>query len=491
MTAMTSGAALKHLREAQPGREPSRPSLILIDDDLLIVDALTFLLTPAFDVHSANSRSQARALLQALPAPPALALVDLGLPPKPHAPDEGFALITELLAFNRAMKILVLSGQSNRLNIQHALTLGAVDFLPKPCDGDLLLARLKHQLMLLDAEQNSERRGGRHTEALLIGSSPGMTTLRALIGRFANSPFPVLVEGESGGGKELVAQCLHHESRRTGALLLALNCAAFTPELLEAQLFGAARGAYTGADRARAGFFEEVSNGTLFLDEVGEMPLELQAKFLRVLENGEYYRLGETQARRAEARIVAASNRDLRDAVRRGQFRADLFHRLSVLTVSVPPLSSRGDDWRELLAHFQQQYADTVSPFSLSAEADALLGGYAFPGNVRELRNIVIRLGTRYPGAEVTAAAMALELEAQLGAPVATVDGADAAALRGRLVTDGFRLDDELATLERQYVTLALDIAHGNLSRAARLLGVNRTTLYSKLARLGLNPSQE
>ena len=487
---MTSGAALKHLREAQPGREPSRPSLILIDDDLLIVDSLTFLLAPAFDVHSASSRGQARALLQALPAPPALALVDLGLPPKPHAPDEGFALITELLAFNRAMKILVLSGQNNRLNIQHALTLGAVDFLPKPCDGELLLARLKHQLMLLDAEQSSERRG-RHTEELLIGSSPGMTTLRALIEQFANSPFPVLVEGESGGGKELVAQCLHRESRRAGAPLLALNCAAFTPELLEAQLFGAARGAYTGADRARAGFFEEVGHGTLFLDEVGEMPLELQAKFLRVLENGEYYRLGETQARRAEARIVAATNRDLRDAVRRGQFRADLFHRLSVLTVSVPPLRSRGGDWRELLAHFQHQYADTVSPFSLSADADALLGAYAFPGNVRELRNIVIRLGTRYPGAEVTAAAMALELESQLGAPVARADGADMVALRGRLMTEGFRLDDELATVERQYVTLALDIAHGNLSRAARLLGVNRTTLYSKLARLGLNPPQE
>jgi|LNFM01.1.fsa_nt_gb DNA-binding NtrC family response regulator len=487
---MASGAALKHLREAQPGRESSRPSLILIDDDPLIVDSLSFLLAPQFDVHCANSRSQARGVLQSLAVPPTLALVDLGLPPKPHAPDEGFALITELLAFNRAMKILVLSGQNNRLNIQHALTLGAVDFLPKPCDGDLLLARLRHQLMLLDAEQTSER-PGQHTEELLIGSSTGMTTLRALIKQFANSPFPVLIEGESGGGKELVAQCLHRESRRAAAPLLALNCAAFTPALLEAQLFGAARGAYTGADRARGGFFEEVGSGTLFLDEVGEMPLELQTRFLRVLENGEYYRLGETQARRAEARILAATNRDLRDAVRRGQFRADLFHRLSVLTVSVPPLRSRGDDWRELLAHFQRQYADTVSPFTLSAQADALLAAYSFPGNVRELRNIVIRLGTRYPGSEVSAAAMAQELESQLGAPAEPADAAAAPALRGRLLTEGFRLDEELATLERQYVTLALELAHGNLSRAARLLGVNRTTLYSKLARLGLNPPQE
>ncbi len=318
-----------------------------------------------------------------------------------------------------------------------------------------------------------------------------MTTLRALVEQFANSPFPVLIEGESGTGKELVAQCLHRESRRAQAPLLALNCAAFTPELLEAQLFGAARGAYTGADRARAGFFEEAGQGTLFLDEVGEMPLELQSRFLRVLENGEYYRLGETQARRAEARIVAATNRDLRDAVRRGEFRADLFHRLSVLTVGVPPLRSRGEDWRELLAHFQRQYAATVSPFNLSSDAEQLLAGYAFPGNVRELRNIVIRLGTRYPGATVGAAAMAQELETRLGAPAAHVDAAAADALRARLLGEGFRLDEELATLERQYVMLALALAHGNLTRAARLLGVNRTTLYGKLARLGLNPPQE
>ena len=487
---MASGAALKHLREGASSRDSARPSLILIDDDPLIVDSLSFLLGAQFDVQCASSRPQARKLLQALPVAPALALVDLGLPPKPHAPDEGFALITELLAFNRAMKILVLSGQNSRQNIQHALTLGAVDFLPKPCDGDLMFARLRHQLMLLDAEHASGL-PSKDTASVRIGSSAGMETLRALIRQFANSPFPVLVEGESGGGKELVAQCLHRESRRAAAPLLALNCAAFTPELLEAQLFGAARGAYTGADRARPGFFEEVGGGTLFLDEVGEMPLELQTKFLRVLENGEYYRVGETQARRAEARIVAATNRDLREAVRRGQFRADLFHRLSVLTVSVPPLRSRGDDWRELLAHFQRQYADTVSPFSLSPDADALLAAYAFPGNVRELRNIVIRLGTKYPGAEVSAAAMALELEPRLGAPATGIDTADAAAVRGRLLTEGFRLDDELATLERQYVTLALEIAHGNLSRAARLLGVNRTTLYSKLARLGLNPPQE
>lgn len=487
---MAAGAIRKSAPEAPPGCAAQRPALILIDDDPLIVDALCFLLAPHFEVRCAGTRSEARTLLQTLSAAPALALVDLGLPPQPHAPDEGFALITELLAFNRAMKILVLSGQNDRRNVQHALTLGAVDFLPKPCDGELLVARLQHQLMLLEAEALGAQQG-RHTAELLIGSSAGMATLRALVEQFANSPFPVLVDGESGTGKELVAQCLHRESRRSAAPLLALNCAAFTPELLEAQLFGAARGAYTGADRARAGFFDEVGPGTLFLDEVGEMPLELQSRFLRVLESGEYYRLGETQARRSQARIVAATNRDLREAVRRGQFRADLFHRLSVLTVSVPPLRSRGDDWRELLAHFQRQYATTVSPFTLSRDAERLLADYSFPGNVRELRNIVIRLGTKYPGATVGAEALAQELEERLGTETGDSDTAGTDALRARLRTEGFRLDDELAALERQYVLLALEYAHGNLSRAARLLGVNRTTLYGKLARLGLELPQE
>jgi len=299
----------------------------------------------------------------------------------------------------------------------------------------------------------------------------------------------VLVEGESGGGKELVAQCLHRESRRAAAPLLALNCAAFTPELLEAQLFGAARGAYTGADRARPGFFEEVGGGTLFLDEVGEMPLELQTKFLRVLENGEYYRVGETQARRAEARIVAATNRDLREAVRRGQFRADLFHRLSVLTVSVPPLRSRGDDWRELLAHFQRQYADTVSPFSLSPDADALLAAYAFPGNVRELRNIVIRLTARYPGATVGAAEVVAEFDAaeavDRDSPAAAPSAGDEQRLQAarRHLEDNERidLDATLAGWERSYVEAALELSGGNVSQAARRLGINRTTLYNRM----------
>jgi len=477
------------VRRARARPEPvsgARPAakLLLVDDDELIVDALCVALEDEFDVLSAGTRAEALERLRSGGEQPPLALVDLGLPPAPHRPDEGFALIGDLFAFNPDMKVLVLSGQTERGNIQHALTLGAVDFVPKPCDTALLISRLRHQLMLTEAEVPAARMP-RTPRDLLAGESSAMATLRALIEQFADTPFPVLVEGESGSGKELVAECLHAASARREGPLMTINCAAFRPELLESQLFGHARGAYTGADKARAGFFEEADQGTLFLDEVGEMPLDLQAKFLRVLENGEYYRLGETMRRQTSARIVAATNRDLREAVRAGDFRADLFHRLTVLTLNVPPLRERGDDWRQLLDQFQRQYAETIKPFELAEEGAALLATYPFPGNVRELRNIVIRLGAKYPGRRIGAAELRpeLELDYALAAPVGAAALGD---VESRLRTPGFRLDAELETVERAYVETALRLGAGNLSKAARLLGINRTTLYGRLARLGL-----
>ena len=485
-SALTSpfAAAREHLNMSTS--PPQRTVLLLVDDDELIVDALGFVLADEFEILAAPNRASARELLRKTKPAPQLALIDLGLPPTPHTPSEGFALIGDLFAFNPAMKVLVLSGQDERRNIQHALTLGAVDFVPKPCPPDLLRARLQHQLRLLEAE-HSETSNSAGSGELLLGASPAMTTLRSLIAQFADTPFPVLVEGESGSGKELVAQALHGVSARRRGPMLTMNCAAFSPDLLEAQLFGHARGAYTGADRARAGFFEEASHGTLFLDEVGEMPLDLQAKFLRVLENGEYYRLGETEPRRSNARIVAATNRELRELARAGLFRQDLFHRLSVLSISVPPLRNRGADWRLLLDALQRQYAASIKPFTLAPEAQALLAAYHFPGNVRELRNIVIRLGARYPGQQVSAAQLRPELELDFQTvPHNRVH--DGSSMEARLRQVGFRLDDELAELERNYIAAALRLGDGNLSKAARLLGINRTTLYSRLGRLGLGP---
>lgn len=464
--------------------------IILVDDDPLIIESLSFVLSDEFDVITAPSRSAAKTLMQTLEHSPVVALVDLGLPPTPHLPEEGFKLIEELLAFNQHMKILVLSGQSERTNIQHALTLGAVDFVPKPCDAELLRSRLRHQLLILDAEQTQSPAEEGETE-ILLGESAAIRTLRELVVQFADTPFPVLIEGESGCGKELVATCLHRQGARKDADFVTLNCAAFTAELLEAQLFGHAKGAFTGADQQRTGFFEQAGHGTLFLDEVGEMPLPLQTKFLRVLENGEFYRVGETTPRISKARIIAATNRDLRDAVTQGSFRQDLYHRLSVLSITVPPLRAREQDWAVLLEHFENVYKDTVARFTLNEDAKSLLSEYTFPGNVRELRNIVIRLGAKYPNQEVNVDAIRAELEPQVAAEFAQPDGNNDKQYETRLAEQSFSLEEELIETERKIIRAALNLSHGNLSKAARMLDVNRTTLYSKVSRLGLAEKEE
>ena len=227
-----------------------KPALLFVDDDPLIVESLSLALEPDYEVHKAAGRKQARELLQQLDDIPPLALIDLGLPPVPHSPEQGFELIHELIAFNSHIKILVLSGQNEASNIQHALTLGAVDFVPKPCDVSLLRTRLAHQMMMLEAEQAEAEveTGGEK----LLGDSSVIITLRDLIGQFADTPFPVLVQGESGSGKELVAQSLHELSPRAKAPFLTINCAAFAADLLEAQLFGHAKGSPSAGRRRRA-----------------------------------------------------------------------------------------------------------------------------------------------------------------------------------------------------------------------------------------------
>ena len=443
-----------------------------------------------FLVYTAESRAQVKSLIQRLDSLPSIALVDLGLPPLPHNPDEGFELINELLSYKPDMKVLVLSGQSEQENIQHALTLGAVDFVPKPCDITLLKARLQHQVMIIEAEQSQAEQGS--SDDSLLGESKAIQILHELIKQFADTPFPVIIEGESGSGKELVAQYLHDQSVRANFPFMTINCAAFTAELLDAQLFGHAKGAFTGASSERSGFFEEANQGSLFLDEIGEMPLELQSKLLRVLENGEFYRLGETQARMSSARIIAATNRDLKEEVRTGRFRQDLYHRLSVLTVNVPPLRERGHDSLVLLDHFRRLYAVSMAPFELDKEAENYLLDYSFPGNVRELRNIVIRLGAKYPGKTVNIE----QLQGELETVVTTLPSASREELfdqaQQELAGHGFRLDEKLKDWEKIYVSVALKQSAGNLSKAARLLGINRTTLYSRLQRLSINlPDQD
>ncbi|MGZ8267640.1 MAG: sigma-54-dependent transcriptional regulator, partial [Burkholderiales bacterium] len=462
----------------------NKPDLLIVDDDPLIADALNFVLSSDFSVYVAESRAQAKSLLRQLDRPPQLALIDLGLPPTPHRPDEGFRLISELIAYSPAMNIVVLSGQSDETNARHARTLGAIDFVHKPCEPDTLKALLKRALEFQGVEQGSPAEGG------LLGRSSLVERLRQQIGQLANAPFPVLIEGESGSGKELVAQSLHVMSQRSAKPFLALNCAAISPTLVEPTLFGYAKGAFTGATASRAGYFEDAQDSTLFLDEVGELPLELQAKLLRVLENGEFQRVGETQSRVSNARVIAATNRDMRQEIRSGRFRADLYHRLSVFTLNVPPLRELGEDKVLLLNHFREFYARQarVPAFDLDSHALALWREYTFPGNVRELRNIVIRLTTKCAGQAVSAEHLQSELDLEsmdvespgLLPPQDFSDLREAA--RRQLQTQkGFNLDDTLQQWERGYVEAALAITQGNLTRAARLLGIHRTTLYSRM----------
>ena len=440
----------------------SRPALLIVDDDPLITDTLAFALGTDYEVLAVESRERAIELVRGLPAAPELALIDLGLPPTPHSPEEGFRLIGDLLAHSPAMKIFVLSGQSEAAHARHARALGAWEFIAKPANPPTLkraLARAREQA----APQVSE----------LVGSSAPMEKLRSQIAQFALSPFPVLVEGESGSGKELVAQSLHRLSARSAQPFLALNCAALAPTLIEATLFGHAKGAFTGASAAKAGYFEDAQDGSLFLDEIGELPLEMQAKLLRVIENGEFQRLGETQRRVSRARVIAATNRDLRRAVREGAFRADLYHRLSVFTLSVPPLRELDQDKLALLDHFRK------SAFELDDGALARWLRYDFPGNVRELRNIVIRLSAKYPGQRISAE----ELEAELDIQSEFAGKGDLVEQATRQLerSSVFDLDQTLKAWERAYIEAALRLTRGNVSQAAKLLGVNRTTLYSRM----------
>ncbi|MEN9849420.1 MAG: hypothetical protein RL368_2160 [Pseudomonadota bacterium] len=457
------------------------PNLLLIDDDPNICETLSFALQDSFNVIVFSSREEVKRWLYTTLTMPNLALVDLGLPPTPHSPDEGFALVPELLRFNARMKILILSGQDSHENARHALTLGAVDFIGKPCDISLLKARIQHQQMLLDIER-TEVPVAQQKEFGLIGESLAMQTLRAQIRQFAESPFAVLIQGDSGVGKELVAQCLHTQSQRHASACLTVNCAAFTSELLDAQLFGHSKGAYTGAAAARTGFFEEANHGSLILDEIGEMPLQLQAKLLRVLENGEYYRIGETRVRHSSARIIASTNRDLREQVQAGRFRGDLYHRLSVLTIKVPNLAERGEDSLLLLKHFQNIYKDMGTDFELDENTLQRWKLYSFPGNVRELRNIVIRLGAKYPKQKISKEQLEQELETAI--PMQSTEDDSDESIARQLNKGSFSLDDTLLEWERRYINAALEISQGNLSQAARLLGINRTTLYSKMQRL-------
>lgn len=437
--------------------------LLIVDDDEIIAASLDYVLSQEYQVSVAKDRMSVLALLESGYAPD-IALVDLGLPPDTHRPDEGLKVVSLLSQLPKEPKILVLSGQESEGLLEKTMACGAHEFLAKPCDIAEIKMRLQHYHEIADDFDDG-----------IVGSSPAVDLLRIQIRQFADSPFPVLLEGASGCGKELAAKNLHDLSIRKHLPYLTLNCAAFNSQLLESQMFGHAKGAFTGASEISKGFFEEAKDGTLFLDEIAELDLELQAKLLRVLENKEYYRLGETKSRRVGARIVAATNKQLYAQVKKGLFREDLYHRLSVLTIKVPSVLEREGDKILLMEYFQQTLGEKPMRFLLDVQAKKAWLAYSFPGNVRELRNIVIRLMAKYPGQTLPADKIKVEF---------AIDDADtglSANLQQELRSGSFQLDDRLKQVEREYVNLAITLSGGNMSKAAQLLGINRSTLYGRM----------
>jgi DNA-binding NtrC family response regulator len=473
-------APVTHFRGHFQDNSVTLPALLIVDDDPLIRDSLRLFLSDEFDIQLAEDRPHAIRLLRDMASPPQLALVDLGLPPTPHRPDEGFRLITELLAHSPNIKVITLTGQNQDSNARHARTLGAIEFVAKPCAPETLRTLLHDALRIQRGEQAAQ--SSKPPLLGIIGNSQPLQAMRSQIELYAKTPYPVLIEGESGSGKELVAAALQQLSGKPDASYVVLNCAAISPNLLESTLFGHAKGAFTGATTAQIGFFEKAENGTLFLDEIGEMPQELQAKLLRVLENGEYQRVGESTTRKSNARIIAATNRDLRLAVRNGSFRTDLYHRLSIFTIQVPPLRTLGEDKLLLLDHFKKFYATQAQrqPFSLDSVAQEAWMQYSFPGNTRELRNVVIRLTTKFPGSEITVRQLESEFDPQpdmTGSAPADLSN----EVRQVLQQGNFDLDELLMGYTSRYIDAAMDLAHGNVSEAAKLLGIARTTLYSRM----------
>ena len=426
--------------------EQEKPGLLVVDDDELIVELLMEDLREDYDVIGARTRTEVKHALRQLGKPPSFALVDLGLPPHTESPREGLALVRELVATESDCAVIVISGQDEEENGKVARTLGATEYISKPCDP----AQIRSVL----SRAGATRKAKADTHGLL-GESAALARLQRQVRQFANAPYPVLIEGESGTGKELVARALHDASSREGKFL-ALNCAAVPEQLFEATLFGSRRGAYTGATADSTGFFAASDGGTLFLDEVGDMAYDLQPKLLRALETGEYYRVGDSKPSTADIRVIAATNQPLVGGGGERRFREDLYHRLSVLVIRTPTLRELGDDRFLLLDHFRDASAkkNDDKPFSLDKKALGLWGKYSFPGNVRELKNIVARLQVKHPAKKVS--------EGQLGAEL----------LLGQVQTESATLDERLAIDARRHAQDAL-AAHGNPDDAAKSLGIS------------------
>jgi two-component system, NtrC family, nitrogen regulation response regulator NtrX len=449
------------------------PTLLVVDDEANIRSSLAGALTrEGYQVECAATAAEARTKLRESFD---YLLVDVWLPD-----GSGLDLLRETLAADPESIVLMMSGHATIDAAVQATRLGAFDFLEKPLSLERLLVLLRNagSAAALKAEN---RRLARGWSGPIVGRSPAIRKLLAEVERAAPTVARVLIQGENGTGKELVARALHAAGPRREMPFVAVNCAAIPEELIESELFGHERGAFTGATQARKGRFEEAHRGTLFLDEVGDLSARAQTKLLRVLQEGELNRVGGNRSIRVDVRVIAATNHDLGALVRAGRFREDLYFRLAVIPLTVPPLRERTADVPLLVERFTAEIAAEagVKRRAFSPPALDVLARYAFPGNVRELRNIVERLLIMAPGAPGTDIGADV-VRAMLRAPEA--DGEPAAS--GRLA-------DLVRDFERSAIEAALEAEGGSMTRAAARLGLERSHLYKKMKSLGFAPKGE
>jgi two-component system nitrogen regulation response regulator GlnG len=417
-------------------------------------------------------------------------------------PDEnGFDLIPRIKRLRPDLPIVVMSAQNTILTAITAAERGAFDYLPKPFDLKELTSVVQRALAQPQKSRDVSAEAEGEGDGLpLIGRSPAMQEIYRVIARLTQTDLTVMIMGESGTGKELVARALHDYGKRRHGTFVAVNMAAIPKELVESELFGHERGAFTGATNRGIGRFEQAEGGTLFLDEIGDMPLEAQTRLLRVLQQGEYTTVGGRTPIKTDVRIIAATNRDLRQLIQQGLFREDLYYRLNVVPLRLPPLRERAEDIADLVRHFLRKAEEEGLPAKhLDPEALDLLRHHRWPGNVRELENLIRRLAVLHSGDTIPGSAIAAELKepaksssAEEGEEPVSLSAAVERHLSKYFATHGDRLpppglyDRVLQEIERPLLSICLAATRGNQIRAAHLLGLNRNTLRKKIRDLGL-----
>jgi two-component system NtrC family response regulator len=444
-----------------------KPRLLVVDDDEDLRTQMRWALADEFEISLAGSREEA--IERARSDRPAIVTLDLGLPPHPGGVEEGFAALEELRAFDADAKVIVITGRGDRAHALRAVDQGAYDFFEKPIDVEELKVVLRRALKLhaLELENRELRQSTDSAFEGMLGSSPKMQEVFAAIRKLATVDAPVLVLGESGTGKELAAHAIHRLGARAQGPFVPINCGAIPEALLESELFGHEKGAFTGAHAQRRGRIETAHGGTLFLDEIGELPVALQVKLLRFLQDHKVERVGGRSATAVDVRVITATNADLQKLLAEGRFREDLYYRIGVVTLALPPLRDREDDvvliGESLARRYAAEAGRKVSGFS--KDALAAMRAHTWPGNVRELENRVRRAAVMAESSRISAA----DLELTEGT-TATRQG----------------LRELRAGLEKETIKAALKRNRGNISQTASELGVSRPTLYGLLTKFGI-----